>query len=85
MQLRKKLLMGDELFEIANFLIEKGYNNENIIVEISVDDENTLKRVNEDFFYKYGGEGEPDMDSDVSFVDINISGVKFRYKVKSDD
>ena len=79
----KKILKGEQLMEIAKFLVEKGYD-QGICIEIEVDDEETLKKINDDYYYRYaGGEGEAP-NEDIDDVQINISGIKFRYFVKQD-
>lgn len=76
---------GEDLIEIASFLVEKGLD-QNISMEIAVEDESTLNKVNEDFFYRFtehDGQAEtpPEIDNEIV---INVSGIKFRYFVKTE-
>ena len=76
-----KILKGEDLIEIAKFLIDNGYD-QGICVEIAVDDVAMLKKINDDFYYRYAsGEGSAPTE-DIDDVNVNISGVKFRYFVK---
>ena len=82
----KKILKAEDLMEISSFLIEKGFD-QGITIEIAVDSIDTLKKINDDFFFRFefGTEGkdntEPEIGDDII---INIGGVKFRYFVKSE-
>ena len=83
--MNKRILKGEDLIEIASFLVEKGFD-QGITVNISVDDKATLDKVNEDFFYRFASdektEGTPPEVGDELL--INVSGIKFRYFVKQE-
>lgn len=76
-----KILRAEDLMEISNFFLDKKYNNENVTILIEVEDEHELNRVNDDFYYRFN-DGKDIIDEDFSSVDINIGGIKFKYKVK---
>lgn len=78
-----RILKGEDLMEIATFLMEKKFDS-NIIVEIEVEDEDTLKRINEDYFYRYSNKDRENITTDeIEDICINIAGVRFKYVLKN--
>lgn len=78
----KKILNKEDLLEIAQFFIEKNYGN-NVHIEIEVPDQQTLNKVNEDFFYRLKAENEnTSLVEEPEELIINVGGIKFRYFVK---
>jgi len=79
----KKILNKDDLLEIAEFFMEKGYGN-NITVNIELPDKKTINRVNEDYYYKLnqGNKNNVVEIEEVEELNINIGGVKFKYFVE---
>lgn len=83
----KKLLKGEDLMTISELLISNGYD-ENIEIVISVDDKATLRKINEDFFYRFAnadGKAGEIKDDDVDEVLINVAGINFKYVVKENN
>jgi len=81
----RKILNKDDLLEIAEFFMEKGYGN-NVTVNIELPDQKTMSRVNEDYYYKLNQDAknsEANLE-EIEELNINIGGVKFKYFVKNE-
>ena len=84
----KKILKGEDLSEIASWLIENGYSDANLKIVIKVKDKQTLKNINDDYFYRFahyslneGSENNDNANRDAEEVDVNIGGIDFQYIV----
>lgn len=84
MQVRKKVLTIEDLGLISNFFFDNALGDGNIVIEICVDDKETLKKVNEDFFYRLNKNGTLPKNEDVSDVKVDIGDIHFKYVVKND-
>ena len=84
MQRSDKVLTCENLMEIANFMLSHGYDS-NITIEIEVEDKEMIKKINDDFYYRYGVKNSENSEkvNDIDTVNICIGGIKFKYLVKS--
>ena len=83
-----KILKGEDLSEIASWLIENGYSDANLKIVIRVKDKQTLKNINDDYFYRFDhyplNEGEKNNENtnrDAEEIVVNIGGIDFQYVV----
>lgn len=84
----KKILKGEDLSEIASWLIENGYSDANLKILIKVKDKQMLKNINDDYFYRFahykledGDENKENTNRDADQIDVNIGGIDFQYIV----
>lgn len=75
----------DVLYDLTNKINEMFYGKDmsNMTITFEVD-EKTLNRVNEDFFYRNNPNGEYNKKDKVDEVNVNISGVKYKYIKKEE-
>jgi hypothetical protein len=76
-----KVLEYADLMEIAGFLINNKYDTAGISVEIPLDSDEMLEKINEDFFYRIEGNNAK-LNTNVNEVIVNVGGINFRYFVK---
>ena len=73
-----------DLMEIAGFLINNKYDESGISIELPLDSEELLNKINEDFFYRQAGKGENEkINENVDEVIVNVGGINFRYFFKN--
>lgn len=83
-----KILKGEDLSEIASWLIENGYSDAGLKIVIKVKDKQTLKNINDDYFYRFAhyplnenNENNDNAERDAEEIDVNIGGIDFQYVV----
>mgnify|MGYP006988825387 CR=1 FL=1 len=78
-----RVLTFEDLVRIVEALHEAGYDNDGLVIGVPVPNREMMSRVNEDYHYRIGAEG--DVDNEVNEVNINIGGVGFKYFVDERD
>lgn len=73
------------LSEMANTISEKFTKEdlENMEIVFKVETPEKLKKINEDFFYRYNSNGT--LNDDVESVVVNVNGIHFRYELINED
>ena len=80
----KKILRGEDLSEIASWLIENGYSDANLKILIRVKDKQMLQNINDDYFYRFAHNDDTtdkNANRDADQIDVNIGGIDFQYVV----
>ena len=76
----------DDMMKIVGFFLENGYGDYGITVETEIPTKDMLDRLNEDFFYRYVKDKDEDIKPDYGdVVNVNMNGIKFRYKIKEEN
>lgn len=79
-----KNLSISDILSIAKYMDENGLIGNNITININVDSKETLRKLNEDFYYRLNAVDENvDFDND-EFI-VNVCGLKFRYRLDNED
>lgn len=79
-----KNLSISDILSIAKYMDENGLIGNNITININVDSKETLRKLNEDFYYRLNTVDENvDFDND-EFI-VNVCGLKFRYRLANED
>lgn len=73
-----KVLRIDALMEISNFLTEKRYDINGLSVNMKVD-KDTLKKIGEDYQYRYNTNDKIEFDDNIKEINFNIGGIIFKY------
>ena len=74
----EKILKYDDLIEISNLLCERGFDYNNVTIEINIKTKKMLNRISNDFFYR-SGKPETEKPTDIREFMVNVNGVKFKY------
>ena len=74
-----RVLKFDDLVNIARAIDDAGYGEDGITVTMAVPNFAILRRINEDFHYRFEIEG--DIDEDINEINANIGGIGFKYYV----
>lgn len=69
----------EDITKISQLLSENSLDNENITIVISVPNYDLLNRINEDLFYRNGGEGSIER---IDGINIHINNINFKYVIK---
>lgn len=77
------LLKQEDILKIAAFLSDNGYTG--LEVTNYVDTQETLNKINEDFFYRSGEHPGEDFDNECDGVDIECDGTEFKFRLKEED
>ena len=72
-----RILGFEDLVKIVEALHEAGYDEDALIIGVPVPNATMMARVNQDYHYRMGVEGE--IEEDVNEVNISIGGVGFKY------
>lgn len=79
-----KNLSISDILSIAKYMDENGLIGNNITININVDSKETLRKLNEDFYYRLNTVDENvDFDND-EFI-VNVCGLKFKYMLTDED
>jgi hypothetical protein len=70
-----------DLIKLSKILSDNGFSNKGISIAIEVKNKTILNKINEDIFFRNGGEGKVD---EVDEIDINVNGVNFKYIIKEE-
>ena len=70
-----------DIIKISKILSENNFSNKGISIAIEVKNKIVLNKINEDIFFRNGGEGKVD---EVDEIDINVNGINFKYIVKEE-
>ena len=81
----KKVLKQEDILKISEFLVGNGYADYDIEVINYVDDQETLNKVNEDYFYRSGEHTDEDFDNECGGVDIACDGIEFKFRMREDE
>lgn len=80
----KRIMNYGELSELSRIVNEGGMGDYGISVVVELDDAETLRKVNEDYYYRTGnvddGNGKPDFTTDE--VEVSIGNIEIRYRVR---
>jgi len=77
------VLNFEDVIDIAQFLVERGLNNNGITISVELESKELLDKINEDFFYRItNGENYKALDPDITEVNLNIEGIDFKYYIK---
>lgn len=68
-----------DIIKISKILSENNFANKGISIAIEVKNKIVLNKINEDIFFRNGGEGKVE---EVDEIDINVNGINFKYIVK---
>jgi hypothetical protein len=68
-----------DIIKISKILSENNFSNKGISIAIEVKNKIVLNKINEDIFFRNGGEGKVE---EVDEIDINVNGINFKYIVK---
>ena len=70
-----------DLIKLSKILADNSFSNKGISISIEVKNKVILNKINEDIFFRNGGEGKVE---EVDEIDINVNGINFKYVVKED-
>lgn len=70
-----------DIIKISKILSENNFSNKDISIAIEVKNKIVLNKINEDIFFRNGGEGKVE---EVDEIDINVNGINFKYIVKEE-
>lgn len=70
-----------DIIKISKILSENNFSNKGISIVIEVKNKIVLNKINEDIFFRNGGEGKVE---EVDEIDINVNGINFKYIVKEE-
>ena len=70
-----------DIIKISKILSENNFSNKGISIAIEVKNKIVLNKINEDIFFRNGGEGKVE---EVDEIDINVNGINFKYIVKEE-
>ena len=75
-----RILGFEDLAKIANAIYDLGYSEDCLTVNIPVPNKMLLDRINEEYHYRFGMEGEAD--TSVDEVNITIGPTSFKYYIE---
>ena len=83
-----KILRQDDILKIGKLLSENGYSDFGLAIVNYVDDQETLNKINEDFFYRsdeHKEKKEEDFDYECAGVNVNCNGIDFKFRLREED
>lgn len=75
-----KILKPDDIFKIQQFFQDNDYDIPNMQVIIGVNNEEALRKINEEYYFMVNKEGEP---SDTDEVLVTLGNVEYKYVVEN--
>lgn len=79
-----KNLSITDILSIAKYMDENELIGDNVSININVDSKETLRKLNEDFYYRLNTVDE-NVDFDNKEFVVNVCGLKFIYKLTDED
>lgn len=79
-----KNLSITDILSIAKYMDENELIGDNVSININVDSKETLRKLNEDFYYRLNTVDE-NVDFDNKEFVVNVCGLKFIYKLNDED
>lgn len=79
-----KILSITDILSIAKYMDENELIGDNVSININVDSKETLRKLNEDFYYRLNTVDE-NVDFDNKEFVVNVCGLKFIYKLTDED
>lgn len=73
-----------DILSIAKYMDENELIGDNVSININVDSKETLRKLNEDFYYRLNTVDE-NVDFDNKEFVVNVCGLKFIYKLTDED
>lgn len=81
-----RVLTYEDLQKISALLTEAGYNNCGLTVEMKVATPEMMRKINEDYLYRFGCEKNEDAEKIPTQVNINVgSGISFVYRLEAEN
>lgn len=80
-----KILKQEDIVKISGFLVENGYAGYDIEVINYVADQETLNKLNEDYFYRSGEHTDEEFDNECGGVDIACDGIGFKFRLREEN
>lgn len=74
-----EFLKYDDVLKLSQLLTENGFDKYNLLITTMVDKQDTLNKIDEDYYYRLAESDEPYKPKNNDELEINVGSFKYKY------